>query len=178
MLIVSIVAAAIAIAVAIAVVRVFNRLIAARNACGSARSGIDVQLEKRHDLVPNLTRAVEGYSVHERTTLVAVTEARAAAVAALGTNVSPRAEERLEQTLAALFARVESYPALKASDNFLHLQRTLTEIEEQLAAARRAFNAHALVLNNLTEQFPTSIVAQLASIGRIEFFAASEQVRG
>jgi LemA protein len=175
---VSIVAAVIAIAVAVAVVRVFNRLVAARNACDSARGGIDVQLEKRHDLVPNLTRVVEGYTVHERTTLVAVTEARAAAVTALGTNVSARAEDRLEHALAALFAQVESYPTLKASDNFLHLQRTLTEIEEQLAAARRAFNAHALVLNNLTEQFPTSIVAQLTSIGRVEFFAASEQVRG
>ena len=166
----------------------FNRLVGARNACAAARSSIDVQLVKRHDLIPNLTRAVSGYAAHERATLAAVTAARTAAMASLGTAGSAPAEARLEQTLAALMLRVESYPQLRASDNFLHLQKTLTEIEEQLSAARRAFNARVLVLNNLAEQFPTSIVARLLGFGRLEFFAAAagerespavaEQLRG
>lgn len=155
----------------------FNRLVGARNACGAARSGIDVQLVKRHDLIPNVTRVVAGYAAHERDTLAAVAAARSTAIATLGTAESAPAEARLEQTLGALMLRVESYPQLRASDNFLHLQRTLTEIEEQLSAARRAFNAHVLVLNNLAEQFPTSIVASLMGFARLEFFAAGNRER-
>jgi len=170
--------AAIAIAAVLwFVVSLFNRLVAARNACASARSSIDVQLVKRHDLIPNLARAVSGYAAHERATLTAVTAARTAAMATLGTAGSAPAEARLEQTLAALMLRVESYPQLRASDNFLHLQRTLTEIEEQLSAARRAFNAHVVVLNNLAEQFPTSIVARAMGFERLEFFAAGDNER-
>ena len=160
------------------VVSLFNRFVAARNACASARSSIDVQLVKRHDLIPNLTRAVAGYAAHERATLAAVTAARTAAMASLGSVGSAPAEARLEQTLAALMLRVESYPQLRASDNLLHLQRTLTEIEEQLSAARRAFNAHVVVLNNLAEQFPTSIVARLMGFARLEFFSARDSERG
>jgi LemA protein len=159
------------------VARLFNRLVAARNACGSARSGIDVQLVKRHDLIPNVARAVAGYAAHERATLAAVAAARAAAMATLGTPGSASAEARLEQTIAALMLRVESYPQLRASENFLHLQKTLTEIEEQLSAARRAFNAQVLVLNNLAQQFPTSIVARVMGFGRLEFFAAGDRER-
>jgi LemA protein len=159
-------------------VSLFNRLVAARNACAAARSSIDIQLVKRHDLIPNVTRAVAGYAAHERATLAAVTTARTAAMASLGTAGSAPAEVRLEQTLAALMLRVESYPQLRASDNFMHLQKTLTEIEEQLSAARRAFNAHVVVLNNLAEQFPTSIVARLMGFERLEFFAAGDKERG
>ena len=158
-------------------VSLFNRLVDARNACASARSSIDVQLTKRHDLIPNLTRAVSGYAAHERATLAAVTAARTAGMASLGTASSASAEARLEQTLGALMLRAESYPQLRASDNFLHLQKTLTEIEEQLSAARRAFNAHVLVVNNLAEQFPTSLVARLMGLGRLEFFGAAQAER-
>jgi LemA protein len=157
--------------------RLFNRLVAARNACSSARSSIDVQLVKRHDLIPNLTRAVAGYAAHERAALEAVAAARTAAMAALGRPGSARAEAQLESRLALLMRLVEAYPQLKASDNFLHLQKTLTEVEEQLAAARRTFNAHVLVLNNLAEQFPTSVVARLAGFARLEFFAAGARER-
>ena len=159
------------------VVSLFNRLVAARNACAAARSSIDVQLVKRHDLIPNVTRAVAGYAAHERATLAGVTAARTAAMASLGTAGSAPAEARLAQTLAALILRVEAYPQLRASDNFLHLQKVLTEIEEQLSAARRAFNAHVLALNNLAEQFPTSIVARLLGFGRLEFFSAGDGER-
>lgn len=162
---------------AVEVVRVFNRLVASRNACSSALSGIDVQLTKRHDLIPNVARAVAGYAAHEKATLAAVTEARSAAVAALRTPASEPAEARLEQAVGALLGLAEAYPALRADDNFLHLQKTLAEIEEQLAAARRAFNAHVLVLNNLVEQFPSSIVAGAMGFGQREFFAAATEER-
>ena len=158
-------------------VSLFNRLVGARNACAAARSSIDVQLTKRHDLIPNLTRAISGYAAHERATLAAVTAARTAAMASLGTAGSAPAEAGLERTLGALMLRAEAYPQLRASDNFLHLQKTLTEIEEQLSAARRAFNAHVLVLNNLAEQFPTSLVARLMGFGRLEFFGAADAER-
>jgi LemA protein len=172
-----VIAALAAAALSVWFARLFNRLVGARNACASARSSIDVQLVKRHDLIPNVTRAVAGYAAHERATLAAVTAARTAAMASLGTAGSAPAETRLEQTLGALMLRVESYPQLHASDNFLHLQRTLTEIEEQLSAARRAFNAHVVVLNNLAEQIPTSIVARLMGFERLDFFAAGDKER-
>jgi LemA protein len=155
----------------------FNRLVAARNAFASARSSIDVQLVKRHDLIPNIARAVASYAAHERATLELVSAARSAAMATLGTAGSAPAEARLEQALGTLLLHVESYPQLRASDNFLHLQKALTEIEEQISAARRAFNAYALVLNNLAEQFPTSIVARAMRFRRADFYAAAARER-
>lgn len=176
-LIVTSLAALALLALLLWVARLFNLLVAARNACSSARSSVDVQLVKRHDLIPNVARAVEGYAAHERATLGTVAAARSAAMATLGTAGSAPAEARLERTLATLMLRVEAYPSLRASDNFLHLQKTLTEVEEQISAARRAFNAHVLVLNNLAQQFPTSIVARVLGFGRLEFFATGNAER-
>jgi LemA protein len=161
----------------VAVVRTFNRFVVARNACRNARSGIDVQLVKRHDLVPNLVRVVAGYAEHERTVIERVAQARSDAVGALGTASSPAAEAQLDQAIARLQLRVEAYPQLRASMNFLHLQKTLTEIEEQISAARRAFNAHVMALNNLAEQFPTLLVARTMSFSPLEYFAASPESR-
>ena len=127
-----VVAALAAAALLVWFVRLFNRLVAARNGCSSARSSIDVQLTKRHDLVPSLARAVSGYAAHERATLAAVAAARAAAMAGLGSSNSAPAEARLTQALGVLLVRAEAYPALRASDNFMHLQKTLAEIEEQI----------------------------------------------
>jgi LemA protein len=170
-------AAVIAIAVA-AVVATFNRLIAARNACRNARASIDAQLTRRHDLVPPLVEVVAGYAAHEREVTRIVAEARAAAVAQLGAAASAGAEARLDEALGVLHARIEAYPDLKASGNFLHLQRTLTEIEEQISAARRAFNAHVAAFNNLVEQFPTLVVARLLGFGTARFFEAAASDRG
>jgi LemA protein len=155
-----------------ACIRVFNQFVGARNACHNARSGIDVQLTKRHDLVPNLNRAVAAYAEHERETLRILMEARKDAMEKLGGPQSAGAEARLEQALLALSVRLEAYPELKASSSFLHLQKALTEIEEQLSAARRAFNAQVEVLNNLAEQFPTLIVARLAGFRPMAFYEA------
>jgi LemA protein len=169
--------AAVCLWAGVAFTRTFNRFVAARNACSNARAGIDVQLTKRHDLVPNLARAVGAYSAHEREVLELVSRARASATTAFGTASSPAAEAGLDRALTTLSARVEAYPALKASDNFMQLQRTLTEIEEQISAARRTFNAHALTLNNLAEQFPTSIVAHLVGFATIDYFVAAADAR-
>ena len=168
--------AAVAVLV-IAFVSTFNRFVAARNACRNARSGIDLQLRKRHELIPNLVRAVTGYANHERIVLELVARTRSVAVGALGKAASPAAEIELDRALAAFAARVEAYPRLRASDHFLHLQKTLTEIEEQISAARRAFNAHALGLNNLAEQFPTLVVARLTGFRTLEYFAALPEER-
>lgn len=164
-------------ALLVAVVRTFNAFVGARNACRDARSGIDVQLTKRHDLVPNLVRVVAGYADHERAVFELVAEARTAAVRALASPTSPAAEAELERALARLDLRVEAYPALKASEQFLHLQRNLTEIEEQIAAARRAFNAHATAMNNLVERFPTRLVARAMGFGTVEYFASRPEER-
>jgi LemA protein len=169
-------AAAMAIAV-VAVVRTFNRLIAARNACRNARASIDAQLTRRHDLVPPLVEVVAGYAAHERDVMRAVAEARSAAIEQLGAASSARAEGRLDEALGRLQLRIEAYPELKASQNFLHLQRTLTEIEEQISAARRAFNAHVAAFNNLVEQFPTLVVARIARFTVAKFYEAAPSDR-
>jgi LemA protein len=107
-----------------------------------------------------------------------VTEARRDAIANLGAPASAAAEARLGQALTALSVRLEAYPDLKATSSFLHLQKALTEVEEQLSAARRAFNAQVVVLNNLAEQFPTLIVARLAGFQPVDFYEAPVDQRG
>jgi len=160
-----------------AFVQTFNRFVGVRNSCRNARAGIDVQLTKRHDLVPNLVQAVVRYAAHEREVLDAVMRSRSTAMAALGTSRSRAAEGDLERLLVTLDGRMEAYPQLRASDHFMHLQRTLTEIEEQISAARRAFNAHAMDLNNLAEQFPTLLVARLTGFTPLEYYSATSAER-
>lgn len=155
-----------------AFVRVFNQLVDARNACKNAHGSIEVNLEKRHDLVPNLVRIVSGYAAHERKVLRLVTEARARAVESIGTSASPGDEARLTRALRSLDARVEAYPELKACDQFLYLSRALTEVEEQISAARRAFNAHVMAMNNLVQRFPTFVVARLTGFPTMDYFEA------
>jgi LemA protein len=163
---------ALAVIVTVALIRIFNRLIAARNACANARSGIDANLAKRHDLIPNLVSVVRAYAEHEQETLRIVSQARAEAIARLGSAGSPLQEDQLTRSLVTLHARVEAYPELKASEEFARLQRTLTEIEEQISASRRAFNAQVMINNNLVQQFPTSIIARAAGITMQNFFSA------
>ncbi|MGI9323842.1 MAG: LemA family protein [Pseudomonadales bacterium] len=139
----------------------YNRLIATRNACANARSSIDVNLKRRHQLIPNLVETVRGYAEHEQQALHIVTQARNSAITQLGTAASAAAEEMVEQTLTHLVARVEAYPELKASDIFSKLMRNLTEAEEQISASRRAFNGQVMRMNNLIQQFPTLIVANV-----------------
>ena len=150
----------------------FNRLIALRNACANARAGIDVNLKRRHQLIPNLVAAVQGYINHERNTMVAVTESRSRAIAELGQPSSASAEAALDGSMAQLVARVEAYPDLKADGSFINLMKNLTEAEEQISASRRAFNAQVMRLNNLVQQFPSLLVAQFTGFKTLLPYAA------
>ncbi|MCR9258725.1 MAG: LemA family protein [Pseudomonadaceae bacterium] len=151
---------------------VFNRLIGARNSCTNARAGIDVNLTRRHQLIPNLVAVVRGYAAHEQETLTAVTRARSQAISVLGSSQSARAEAGLAEALALLNVRLEAYPELKAQRPFINLMKNLTEAEEQISASRRAFNAHVMQMNNLVQQFPTLIIASLFGFKVQEPFSA------
>ena len=156
--------------VVIWVVLAYNALIKARNKVDEAWSGIDVQLKRRHDLVPNLVEAVKGYAAHERDTLQNVTEARAAAVEASDPRSVERAEAKLTSALGAINALAEAYPQLRAAENFQRLQAELAGIEDEIQASRRIYNANVQHYNTHAQQFPTLLVAELLSFGPREFF--------
>jgi LemA protein len=148
----------------------YNGLVRARLKAGEAWSGIDVQLRRRHDLIPNLVETVKGYATHERGTFDSVTEARAKAMAASGPAEQSKAESSLSASLGNLRAVAEQYPALRASDNFMALQAQLTEIEDELQAARRIYNSDVQIYNEQIQVFPSSIVAGLTRFTEREFF--------
>jgi LemA protein len=151
-----------------------NSMIGSRNRVDESWSGIDVQLKRRHDLVPNLVETVKGYAAHERQTLENVTAARAAAVAATGPEQQAQAENALTGALRQLFAVSENYPDLKASQNFLELQNELTDTEDKIQASRRFYNMTVRDLNVKIEQFPSSVVARFANAQQREFFELDE----
>jgi len=148
----------------------YNGLVRKRQEVKSAWSQIDVQLKRRHDLIPNLVEAVKGYIAHERQTLENVTKARNQAVSATGVTDKAAAENMLTQTLRSLFAVVERYPDLKANQNVLALQEELTSTENRISFARQFYNDQAMRLNTAVESFPTSVVASSTGFGKVEFF--------
>lgn len=160
------------LALAAAAVVIYNRLIALRVETDSAWADIDVQLKRRHDLIPNLVETAKGYAGHERETLESVTQARTAAMQAQNAPPQERAgpENMLTSALGKLFALAESYPQLRAAEPFQELQRALSAVEDGLQNARRYYNATVRELNTRVAQFPSNIVASMASIGRREFF--------
>jgi LemA protein len=164
-------------ALALWVVATFNRLVRARNRAQEAWAGIDVQLQRRADLVPNLVSTVEGYRFHEARVLREVTEARTRIAQAAGPREAGEADDRLEAALASLYAVAEGYPELKASDNFLALQRELADLEEEISFARRYYNALAERLNTAVQSFPTLVVAGLLGFGPLEYFKAAAEAR-
>jgi len=149
---------------------VFNDLVAARNQVRAAWSDIDVQLTRRHDLVPQLVASVQGYASYERATLTTLTELRARAVSAASLADKAQIEGELAQQIDRIFALQERYPDLKASENFLALQRELVEIEDHLQHARRYYNGSVRDLNTKIERFPALIIARLAAFRPAEFF--------
>ena len=148
----------------------YNRLVKARNKVDEAWSGIDVQLKRRHDLVPNLVETVKGYAAHERETLQNVTEARLAAVEAGEPAAVERAEARLTSALGGINALAEAYPQLQASDSFQRLQAELAGIEDEIQASRRIYNSNVQHYNTRTQQFPTMLIAGTMSFTPREFF--------
>ena len=147
-----------------------NSMIGSRNRVDEAWSGIDVQLKRRHDLVPNLVETVKGYATHERETFQKVTEARAAAMAAQGPQQASAAEGVLDRALADLRAVAEQYPDLRATENFQQLQRDLNEIEDEIQASRRIYNSNVQSYNTKIQIFPNSIVANSGGFEAREFF--------
>lgn len=153
----------------------YNSLIKRRNQVEEAWSDIDVQLKRRHNLIPNLVETVKGYANHEQETFAHVTEARAQALGAQTPQTHAQAENALTSTLKSLFAVAESYPALQANTNFLELQRELSDAENKIQAARRFYNGTVRDYNTAIQTVPTNIIANLFSFKEREFFEVEDE---
>ena len=153
------------------IIGLYNGLVRARNAVKNAWSQIDVQLKRRHDLIPNLVETVKGYVTHERGTLEAVVKARQQAISATGgVEERAKAENALTQTLRSLLALAEAYPDLKANQNFLTLQEELTSTENKIGFSRQFYNDTAMGYKNRIEVFPSNIFANIFGFQPEPFF--------
>ncbi len=165
------------IAVGLYVMSIYNGLQRLRVSTESALSGIDVQLKRRHDLIPNLVSTVQGYAAHEKGTLDAVIKARASAMQAGTVGEKSAAEGQLTGALGRLMAIAEAYPDLKANQNFLQLQGELSGIENAISQSRGNYNGSAQGFNATLAQFPTNIIGGMFSFKAFEFFKADESDR-
>jgi LemA protein len=147
-----------------------NNMVSLRNRVDEAWSGIDVQLKRRHDLVPNLVESVKGYASHERETFEKVTQARAAAMQAQGPEQASQAESQLTAALGGLRVVAEQYPELRATENFQQLQRQLSELEDEIQASRRIYNSNVQQYNTRIQQWPWSIIANQGGFTAKPFF--------
>jgi len=162
----------------IVAIGLYNSLIGKKNQVENAMGGIDVQLKKRHDLIPNLVATVQQYMEHERSLLEKITELRTRALSgSVPEGERLQIETALSGALRSLMVSVENYPNLKANENFLHLQASLNEIEEQISAARRTYNASVTDFNNAIEMFPSNLVAGMMGLSRRMVFLAEESER-
>jgi LemA protein len=174
---------ALIVIVAIIVIAVFyfiakrNSFISSRNRVDESWSGIDVQLKRRHDLVPNLVETVKGYAEHESQTFEKTTQARAAAMQAQSVEETAQAEQKLTQALAEVKAVAENYPTLRATENFQQLSRNLSELEDEIQASRRIYNSNVQAYNTDIEQFPGSIIANAGNFEKREFFEIDDAER-
>ncbi len=163
----------IAVAV-IAVIALYNRFVTLQTRVAEASSDIEVQFKRRYDLIPNLIETVKGYANFEQSTLQQVTEARTTAMNAEGFQEEAEAQNMLSGTLKSLFAVTEAYPDLKANQNFLELQRELTDTENKIQAARRFFNANVRDFTIATKTFPSNIIASIFGFKSDAFFELPE----
>lgn len=152
----------------------YNGFVALVNRAKEAWSDIEVQMKRRYDLIPNLVETVKGYATHEREAFENVTKARAAAMGASSMAEHGQAENMLTGALKSLFAVSEAYPDLKANQNFMELQRELSDTENKIQAARRFFNQNVMALNTGLEQFPGNIVGGMFNFAKREFFELEE----
>ncbi len=170
---------AIVVVVVLVIVAIYNGLVTRRNRIDEAYAQIDVQLKRRHDLIPNLVQAVKGYMNFEQSVLTRVTEARANAVAAGAQGVvqQAQAENALTGALRSLFAVVENYPDLKANQNVMQLQEQLTTTENQISFSRQHYNATVLDYNNTIQTIPSVLVAGPLGFTKREFFEAEPEAQ-
>ncbi|UCD50888.1 MAG: LemA family protein [Phycisphaerales bacterium] len=152
------------------VIGIYNSLVRLRNQVDNAWSQIDVQLKRRHDLIPNLVETAKGYMKHERETFEAITEARSKAMGAGNVADAAKAEGQLAEALSKFMLVVENYPDLKANQNFLSLQEELSSTENKIAFARQSYNDQVLFFNNKIEMFPSNIIAGMFSFKKRDFF--------
>lgn len=153
----------------------YNKFVSLRNMVEEAFSSIDVQLKRRYDLIPNLVETVKGYAKHEQTTLENVVKLRNLAQSSNNINDKIKNENMLTSALRSVFAIAESYPELKANENFLSLQGSLNEIENNIQAARRYYNAVVKEYNTLCETFPSLFIAKMFHFSKKEFFSIEEE---
>lgn len=159
-------------------IALYNGLIRLKNRVDEAWSDIDVQLKRRYDLIPNLISTVKGYAKHESGTFQKVTEARTAAMSAQESGdakAQAQAENMLSSTLKSIFALAENYPELKANENFLELQRELSDTEDKIQASRRFYNGNVRDFNTKIELFPNNIIAGMLSFAKREFFEVGDE---
>jgi len=152
------------------VIGIYNALIRLRNQVDNAWSQIDVQLKRRHDLIPNLVETAKGYMKHERETFEAITNARSQAMGAKTVSEAAKAEGSLGEALSKFMLVVENYPDLKANQNFLNVQEELTGTENKIAFSRQNYNDQVLSFNNKIQMFPSNIIAGMFSFGKRDFF--------
>lgn len=155
-------------------VGLYNKFVRKRSMMEEGWSGIDVQLKKRHDLIPNLVETVKGYAKHEQGTLEKVIQARNSALKADGVKAQTQAENQLNSALANVFALSESYPDLKANTTFIQLQQELSNVENDLEKARRYYNATVRENNIMVESFPSNLIANTFNFRQGEFFEIEE----
>jgi len=157
---------------------IYNSLINSKNQVENAFGGIDVQLKKRYDLIPNLISSVKTYMKHEADTLTEITELRAKAVSGnLNDDEKIELDNSISSKLGGIMVAVENYPDLKSSDNFIQLQRSLNEVEEQISASRRTYNAQVTEYNNKVEMFPSNFIASLMNYKRKNVFEIPQDNR-
>ena len=164
------IALAVVIALLVWFVLTFNRLVRLRNECAQGFSGIDVQLKRRADLIPNLVESVKAYATHERETFERLAEARARSIAAVTVGQAAAAAVLMQSALGGLFGIAEAYPELRASENFQRLQTELSETEDRIAAARRYYNTTVRRYNTMIQSVPSNIVASIGRHEPREFF--------
>ena len=152
------------------VIGIYNALIRLRNQVDNAWSQIDVQLKRRHDLIPNLVETAKGYMKHERGTFEAITKARSQDMGAKSVSESGKAEGALGEALSKVMLIVENYPDLKANQNFLAVQEELTSTENRISFSRQSYNDQVLFFNNKIQMFPSNIIANTFSFGKRDFF--------
>ncbi len=156
----------------------YNGLVKLRNKVENAWAQIDVQLERRHDLIPNLVETVKGYATHEKDTLERVIQARNMAISAQGPHEQAQAENMISGALKSIFALSEAYPDLKANQNFLNLQEELTSSEDRIAYSRQYYNDTVNRYNTKIQTFPSVFVANTFGFGQREYFEAEGEARG